>query len=71
MKKLNKDIYKVEYVITDRGTKYPIQTIEVIVKAGKTVEESLKTYLNKARYSMQLSTKFTFEIISRNHCGWC
>jgi len=71
MKNLNKDIYKVEYVITDKGCIYPVQSTEVIVKPGKTIEETLKTYLNKARYSMCLSTKFTFQVISKKHCGWC
>lgn len=65
-----KNVYNVSYQITDRGVEFPVKEEEVIIPKGKTVYDSLKTQLNKYRYSMNLSTKFTVKIVSQYHSGW-
>ena len=65
-----KDVYNVSYQITDRGIEYPVKEEEVVVSKGKTVLDSLKTQLNKYRFAMNLSTKFTVKIVSQYHSGF-
>lgn len=61
------DLFEVTYVITDRGTVFPE---EIAVVNGKNVTDSLKKHLRTYRRAMDLSPKFTFEIISKTHAGW-
>ena len=66
-----KDVYMVKYEITDRGTVYPVKEEEIIVPKGQGVLSCLEKQLKKYRRASDLSTKFTFKIISHYHNGYC
>jgi len=61
-----KEIYSVSVQITDRGITFPLsRKIEV----HPPIEKNIKAYLNKYKYAMDLTTKFSFEITSSKFIG--
>jgi hypothetical protein len=65
-----KDLYKVDYEITDRGATYPVLTKELPVPKGTPVETELNKLLKKDRRAMDLSTRFTVKVVDKVHVGW-
>jgi len=65
--KQNKKIFKVEVQIIDRGVTFPLsKPLEV----HSPVYGNVKKKLNEWRHSMDLSTKFDFEILSTKLAGY-
>jgi hypothetical protein len=65
-----KDLFKVNYVISDRGIDYPEKEEEVPVPKGSSPKIEIKRNLSKYRRAMELTPKFDVKIISQSHCGW-
>jgi hypothetical protein len=64
-----KDLFKVTYVISDKGIDYPTKEEEVAVPKGLTVEYCLKKNLSKYRHAMELTKKFSIKIIDKGFIG--
>ena len=65
-----KELFKVNYVINDKGCLYAPQSKEIPVKKGEKVKDILSIELNKYRKAMNLSKDFTFEIVSFKFIGY-
>lgn len=62
-----KEIFEVTVQITDDGVTYPLQSP---IEVHPPVYNNVKKKLNKWRYSMDLSNKFKFEILTTKHVGY-
>tara|TARA_B100001093_G_scaffold396721_1_gene383869 strand:- start:765 stop:971 length:207 start_codon:yes stop_codon:yes gene_type:complete len=61
-----KEIYSVNVQIVDRGITFPLsKEIEV----HPPIHRNVKAFLDKNRYAMDLTTKFSFEITSSKFIG--
>ena len=58
---MSKEIFRIEFSVTDYGTTYEPKAIETHQKDWKTV---VKKHLKKNAHSMDLSSEYTFQIIS-------
>ena len=66
-----KDVFMVKYQITDKGIEFPEKEEEIIISKGSNILDELKKMLNKYRYAMDLTPKFTVKLISSYHNGYC
>tara|TARA_R110000822_G_scaffold2180_8_gene10608 strand:+ start:363 stop:587 length:225 start_codon:yes stop_codon:yes gene_type:complete len=64
---MSKEIFRIEFSVTDYGTRYEPKPIETHTKDWKTV---VKKHLKKNAHAMDLSKEYTFKIISVKSAGF-
>jgi hypothetical protein len=65
-----KDLYQVDYEITDRGATHPVKSRELPVPKGSAIQTELTKLLKKDRHAMDLTTRFTVKVVGQVHVGW-
>lgn len=64
-----KQEFEVVYQITDRGTPHGEKKVKIVAQNEGGIFNALNHHLKKNAHAMDLSTRFSFEIISHEFLG--
>lgn len=65
-----KKVYKINYVVTNKGVPYPDQTMEVSLKEKETPEQALNREVKKYKRAFDLSSGYKIEITKQEFIGY-